>query len=98
MVIGDRLHTLVGGIGSPLVSARDADVTRPIVDKFTEKQSEDSTSSDETEGDTPVSEVEVMEPTEESPTDSDVETPEETITRKGEEALDQEDDDTGTTY
>ena len=120
MVVGGRLHTIVGGIGSPLVSARDNEVTRPIMNKCHEdKKSKDSTTdtqsegeskdtppSEKTEGDTPVTPVDVVPSTEETPVDSedepkapsDVETPLDTITRKGEEAADEEDDGTGQTF
>ena len=49
MVIGDRLHTIVGGIGSPLVTARDPDVTRDIVDKCHKAKSKESSDETQTE-------------------------------------------------
>ena len=103
--IGENKHAIGIGLSSPLVSAQGADVTGPIVKDFTDKP-KTTPPSDKTEGDTPVTPVDVVSPTEETPVDSedepeapsDVETPHDVITRKGEEALDEEDDGTGQTF
>ena len=115
--IDGRKHTIGIGAGSPLFSARGADVTGPIVDKCTEDKSKDSTtddksegesedsspSSEKTEGETPPVKTEVVPSSEETSVDTkveaqaspEVETEEEATRRRGEEALNQEDDHTG---
>ena len=77
-------------------------------DDKSEGESKDTPPSDKTEDDTPVTPVDVVPSTEETPVDSedepeapapsDVETDHDVITRKGEEASEEEDDGTGQTF
>lgn len=83
--------------------------TRPVTEiqeDVNKANASDIPPSEITDGGAPVTPVDVVPPTDETPVDSeneapdpsDVETPNDVITRKGEEALDQEDDGTGQTF